>query len=213
MKKEMLGIFGILLFVSLGFVSAGWFDFLKPTGNVIANSSLIQVSMAIGQVYTLSSGKTITVTDINSNSLIFMMIPGEHEIIRLGETRELNGVTIKLESIAYHDNAPETSKVLIEILSSNVLNQSQQTQNNSFPQQNVSNSTQQIVVTALNSCSLGFRVNQTYCSVDGSFISQKATDSSCDNNFECQSNLCINSKCISGSLLDKILSWFKNIFG
>ena len=36
MKKEMWGIFGILLFVSLGFVSAGWFDFLKPTGHVVS---------------------------------------------------------------------------------------------------------------------------------------------------------------------------------
>ena len=44
MKKEMWGIFGVLLFVSLGFVSAGWFDWLKPTGNVVASSISINLS-------------------------------------------------------------------------------------------------------------------------------------------------------------------------
>lgn len=44
MKKEMWGIFGILLFVSLGFVSAGWFSFLKPTGNVISSSVAVNLS-------------------------------------------------------------------------------------------------------------------------------------------------------------------------
>ena len=60
---------------------------------------------------------------------------------------------------------------------------------------------------------VGYRQNGKYCSIDGSFVSQLNTDKICDNNFQCGSNLCISGKCVSQGLFDKILSWFKNIFG
>ena len=60
---------------------------------------------------------------------------------------------------------------------------------------------------------VGLRKDKKYCSFDTKWIDQKKTDISCDNNFECESNLCINSKCFSGSLWDKIARWFSNLFG
>ena len=60
----------------------------------------------------------------------------------------------------------------------------------------------------------GYRKDGAYCSVETlTFVSQKQIDESCDNNFECGSNVCINSQCISASLIQKILNWFKNLFG
>jgi hypothetical protein len=59
---------------------------------------------------------------------------------------------------------------------------------------------------------LGYRKGGEYCSEDKAFISQLKSDSSCENNFECESNVCIDSECISGGLLKRILNWFRRLF-
>lgn len=60
----------------------------------------------------------------------------------------------------------------------------------------------------------GFRKNSQFCSdTSNQFLEQKKTELVCDNNFECSSNVCVSSKCISPSLIDKILNWFKRLFG
>lgn len=59
----------------------------------------------------------------------------------------------------------------------------------------------------------GYRNKGTYCSAIGSFVGQLEEESACENNFECSSNLCIDSSCVSSSLIQKVLSWLKNIFG
>ncbi|MDP3027041.1 MAG: thioredoxin family protein [Nanoarchaeota archaeon] len=59
----------------------------------------------------------------------------------------------------------------------------------------------------------GYRKYGEYCSDQGNFIEQLAGDEACDNNFECSSNVCVSGKCISEGLIQKILSWFKSIFG
>jgi len=58
----------------------------------------------------------------------------------------------------------------------------------------------------------GYRINDTYCSTNG-FVNQSTQDSVCQNNFECSSNLCINSQCVSGSVWNKLLDWFQKLFG
>lgn len=65
-----------------------------------------------------------------------------------------------------------------------------------------------------NKCySFGFRKDGSYCDDKNSnFIIQKSSDSYCQNNFECDSNLCIDNKCVSGSLWQEILSWFSHLF-
>ncbi len=59
----------------------------------------------------------------------------------------------------------------------------------------------------------GIRKQGRYCSDEGAFRQQLESDESCDNNFECQSNVCVSGKCISSGLLENIISWFKKLFG
>ena len=61
-------------------------------------------------------------------------------------------------------------------------------------------------------CQLGYRKDGSYCNENFEMISQKVAESACDNNFECESNLCIDSQCISGSLWTKFMNWLKRIF-
>lgn len=61
---------------------------------------------------------------------------------------------------------------------------------------------------------LGFRKDKNYCDdITSAFTSQKVPNTSCENSFECDSNLCINNQCVSGSLWQKILDWFSKLFG
>ncbi len=57
------------------------------------------------------------------------------------------------------------------------------------------------------------RKSGNYCGLEGEFISQQEKETACENNFECQSNLCLEEECISGSFMKRILEWFRNLFG
>lgn len=59
----------------------------------------------------------------------------------------------------------------------------------------------------------GLRINKLYCSIEDNMKSQMAEDESCENNFECQTNVCVNGKCISAGLIQNIMNWFKKLFG
>ncbi|MBI2652741.1 hypothetical protein HYX00_04720 [Candidatus Woesearchaeota archaeon] len=60
---------------------------------------------------------------------------------------------------------------------------------------------------------VGTRTSTQYCNSDYSFKNQNSEENSCNNNYECSSNLCVNNKCISPSLMQKIIDWFKKLFG
>lgn len=60
---------------------------------------------------------------------------------------------------------------------------------------------------------IGYRISNKYCSINGDFKYQKQEDENCNNNFECQSNICIDNKCVSSSLIQKIINFFKKLFG
>ena len=60
---------------------------------------------------------------------------------------------------------------------------------------------------------LGYRKGGEFCSESKTFIVQSKADSTCDNNFECSSNVCVSSKCIDEGFIQKILNWFKRLFG
>ena len=66
-----------------------------------------------------------------------------------------------------------------------------------------------------NKCyTFGYRRDGKYCSDDKEeFIKEKEAGGICENNFECDSNVCVSGECVSGGLIDKILDWFKRIFG
>jgi hypothetical protein len=59
----------------------------------------------------------------------------------------------------------------------------------------------------------GYRKGGEYCSDEGAFKEQLKGDSTCENNFECDSNVCVSGKCVSQSFIDMIISWFKKLFG
>ena len=52
-----------------------------------------------------------------------------------------------------------------------------------------------------------------YCSITKEFELQKGADEACQNNYECSTNICVDSKCISSGLITRILNWFKSFFG
>ena len=59
----------------------------------------------------------------------------------------------------------------------------------------------------------GYRKSNNFCSDIGSFVGQSEGDATCDNNFECSSNVCVSGTCVSEGVIQKILNWFKNLFG
>ncbi|MBS3075922.1 hypothetical protein J4429_05700 [Candidatus Pacearchaeota archaeon] len=59
----------------------------------------------------------------------------------------------------------------------------------------------------------GYRKAEKYCSDNGAFIEQLKSDETCDNNFECSSNVCVSGKCIDAGFLQKIMNWFRKLFG
>lgn len=60
----------------------------------------------------------------------------------------------------------------------------------------------------------GYRKSGEYCSdIKGEFVRQKGAEEVCDNNFECDSNVCVSGQCVSQGFIQKVISWFKGIFG
>src|SRR3989338_4369071 len=51
----------------------------------------------------------------------------------------------------------------------------------------------------------GYRKSDKFCSDTGSFVEQLKGENSCDNNFECSSNLCVDNRCVSQGLFQKII--------
>lgn len=82
------------------------------------------------------------------------------------------------------------------------------------------NETEEEILVCKDSCALdkkcypfGYRKAGKYCSDEGKFIEQFAGDKICENNFECSSNVCVSGNCVSEGLINRILNWFKGIFG
>jgi hypothetical protein len=98
-----------------------------------------------------------------------------------------------------------------------------QIDNSNIPAQNSSDNSNSEEAIVLNPC-IGCKLNDKcypinnrkgdkYCSIDKDWSNQKSVDEVCDNNFECQSNVCASGKCIDANLLQKIINWFKALFG
>ena len=83
-------------------------------------------------------------------------------------------------------------------------------------------------ITSTGNCAIGCELNgtcllpgirvivndsQKYCDIDSQWKIQKEKEIECQNSFECQTNLCINGKCVSVNLITRIIEWFKNLFG
>jgi len=59
----------------------------------------------------------------------------------------------------------------------------------------------------------GYRKEGKFCTESQDFKIQSDENSICENNFECKTNICIDGICISSSLWQKFLSWFRKLFG
>ncbi|MBX4196920.1 hypothetical protein KW805_05020 [Candidatus Pacearchaeota archaeon] len=59
----------------------------------------------------------------------------------------------------------------------------------------------------------GYRKGSNYCADSGSFEAQVKGDSVCENNFQCSSNVCVSNKCVSEGFIEKVMNWFKKLFG
>jgi len=60
----------------------------------------------------------------------------------------------------------------------------------------------------------GYRKDGKYCSDEKSeFINYTPQGESCENNFECSSNVCISGECISEGFIKKIINWFNRLLG
>lgn len=59
----------------------------------------------------------------------------------------------------------------------------------------------------------GYRKDEKYCLDSNEFSEQQTKDTNCENDFECSSNLCINSKCVSSGLWQKFSNWLQKLFG
>jgi len=58
---------------------------------------------------------------------------------------------------------------------------------------------------------MGYRKEGRYCSDDYEFVNQ--IEGTCDNSFECKSNVCISGECVGEGLIKKFMKWLRNLFG
>jgi len=56
-------------------------------------------------------------------------------------------------------------------------------------------------------------VNNTYCDLNKIFPEQKEAGLTCENNFECSTNLCIDNQCVSSNVWQKFVKWISRLFG
>ncbi len=59
---------------------------------------------------------------------------------------------------------------------------------------------------------IGYRAGNKYCGLEGELIGQLNAQEFCENNFECSTNLCIDSRCVSSGVWQKLLRWFSKVF-
>jgi Kazal-type serine protease inhibitor domain. len=60
---------------------------------------------------------------------------------------------------------------------------------------------------------IGTRTGNSYCDITLKLETQKESEISCNNNFECGSNLCVDSNCVQQGFFNKIMSFFRKLFG
>lgn len=68
--------------------------------------------------------------------------------------------------------------------------------------------------TSISKClPIGTRDDERYCSLDKTMEFQKSKDEPCNNNYECISNICTDKKCLDHTFFQKVINWFRNLFG
>jgi len=60
---------------------------------------------------------------------------------------------------------------------------------------------------------VGVRIKDEFCDVNKKFTIQFEEGEYCNNNYECDSNVCVGNECISMSIFEKFLAWLSTLFG
>lgn len=50
----------------------------------------------------------------------------------------------------------------------------------------------------------------SYCNYNDQFVAQNGPKERCNNNYECKSNVCLDGKCVEGSMLRRVIEWIRN---
>jgi len=87
-------------------------DSMTATSITVVTST--EKSMTVGEKYTLSNGKSVTLTDVYSTN-VEVSVDGTTKVVASNSTIRVNGVRVHVESIGYHENTPETSKAILKI--------------------------------------------------------------------------------------------------
>ena len=58
----------------------------------------------------------------------------------------------------------------------------------------------------------GYRKSGEYCSDEEGFVGQKTGEVACENNFECDSNVCVDGECIKPGFFKRVMNWFARWF-
>jgi len=171
-------------------------------GNEIYINSLNVSSRAVGSVVFHMYGNMIDVKSFPQKFNDLWLLPQNGSIKVLGFTPG-------------QESSDGSEKIILEVMGVHIPTTTQKEYFSNSENTTFSENT----TPSCNGCSLGgkcydlgYRINDTYCSTNG-FVNQSTQDSVCQNNFECTSNLCINSKCVSGSVWNKLLDWFQKLFG
>jgi hypothetical protein len=86
---------------------------MSNTSNTTTVSTSEKVSMAIGEEITVA-GKLVKIVDIFDGE-VEVEVEGKSEVISLDNTERINGIRIRVESVGYHSNAPESSKAILKV--------------------------------------------------------------------------------------------------
>ncbi len=96
---------------------------------------------------------------------------------------------------------------------SNMSNTNQTNEILNYTEQQSSVSCNGCLDSSSNCVPIGVRVENEFCDIDKELKPQLQIDMYCNNNFECDSNVCVTNKCIGKGFLEKILAWLMSLFG
>ena len=170
--------------------------------------------------------------DIPKLEVIFKEEPSKFLIIHVGEKKEVFGTTLSF--LDYNSNFRVgyflvSSK--IESCPENCICNIDGSRECTLEEECVSGTIlcpdgtckKECVSTSINECTfgclygesclpIGTRVSGEFCSIERNLEKQLSESLSCENNFECGSNLCIDGQCIEKGAFSKMLDWFKRLF-
>lgn len=163
--------------------------------------------IATGSSYIMADGEEFIVTTVSTNSALFC--------INGAPALEIVGTT-PLSPGAPSARAPILPKEKDECVSNSDCND-----NNACTTDLCSGKPKKCSNTEIsmgcnyngNCIPVGVRVENNYCDIDRNIKSQLDAGESCNNNYECSSNVCVNSECISPNFIQKIINWLKKLFG